>query len=271
MASALPASAGTSRRSPPGRRRGSPRRTPRRRSRSSSGRAGRPRGSGRVLGQLARTRGRPPVARPRAGRRGSGGSRRGRSRPRRRTPSRHGQDAMKTRSPTMSISGRGAVRVRATAPGRRGSMDGVARGLARPRRRAGGWSGGGGSSARARLDRPWVADPGRDADRELARRDVARDDGAGAGLRPVAERDRSTEHRVDAEEDALADLGVVLADAVVVGGDRARPDVRPRADVGVAEVAHVVLLDARLEARVLHLGEVAELDAGPDGVPGAGG
>ena len=50
-----------------------------------------------------------------------------------------------------------------------------------------------------------------------------------------------------------------LRRAVVVGGDRAGPDVRPGADVGVAEVAHVVLLDAGLEPAVLDLGVVAEL------------
>ena len=67
-----------------------------------------------------------------------------------------------------------------------------------------------------------LADPGRDADRELARRDVLRDHGAGAGPRAVAERDGRAEHRVDAQEHALADRRAVLGDAVVVGGDRAR-------------------------------------------------
>ena len=66
----------------------------------------------------------------------------------------------------------------------------------------------------------------------------------------------------------LADRRPVLARAVVVGGDRAGPDVRAGADVGVAEVAHVVLLDARAEAAVLDLGVVAELGAAPDGEPG---
>ena len=73
-----------------------------------------------------------------------------------------------------------------------------------------------------------LADAGRHADRELARRHVLGDDRAGAGPRAVAERDRRAEHRVDAEEDALADRRPVLGDAVVVGGDGARADVRAR-------------------------------------------
>ena len=56
----------------------------------------------------------------------------------------------------------------------------------------------------------------------------------------------------------------VLARAVVVGGDRAGADVDALADLGVAEVAHVVLLRAGAEARVLELGEVADLGAAPD-------
>ncbi len=53
------------------------------------------------------------------------------------------------------------------------------------------------------------------------------------------------EHRVHPDEGVLADRRPLLAPAVVVGRDRARPDVRPGADRGVAQVAHVVLLDAR--------------------------
>ena len=73
-----------------------------------------------------------------------------------------------------------------------------------------------------------VAHPGRHPDRELAGRDVLRDDRAGAGLRVVADRQRRAEHRVDAEEDPLADRRPVLRAAVVVGRDRAGADVRLR-------------------------------------------
>ena len=55
-----------------------------------------------------------------------------------------------------------------------------------------------------------------------------------------------------------------LRRAVVVGGDRAGADVDALADLGVAEVAHVVLLGAGAEARVLELGVVADLGATTD-------
>ena len=62
-------------------------------------------------------------------------------------------------------------------------------------------------------------------------------------LAPSPTVDRRDEHRVDAEERAVADRRVLLAGPVVVRGDRAGADVRPVADLGVAEVAHVVLLE----------------------------
>ena len=98
-------------------------------------------------------------------------------------------------------------------------------------------------AARRRLAR--LADPGRHADGELAGRDVLGDDGARAGLGAVADRRRRTSIVSTPRKAPGADAGPVLAAAVVVGRDRARADVRPLADVGVAEVAHVVLLHAR--------------------------
>ena len=73
-----------------------------------------------------------------------------------------------------------------------------------------------GSAARVRREfgrrlRARLADAGRDADRELARRHVARDHGAGAGPRALADVDRRDEHRVDADERAVADRRAVLA------------------------------------------------------------
>ena len=88
---------------------------------------------------------------------------------------------------------------------------------------------------------------------------------------PVADLDRGDEHRVDAEEGPLADRRPVLRPAVPVGGDRAGAHVRPLAELGVAEVAHVVLLDAGAEAGVLELGEVADLGARADVACPAGG
>ena len=43
---------------------------------------------------------------------------------------------------------------------------------------------------------------------------------------------------------AVADSGLVLVDTVVVGGDRARAEIRPSADLRIAEV---VDLDMQLE------------------------
>src|SRR5712691_8500798 len=108
-----------------------------------------------------------------------------------------------------------------------------------------------------------LANPCRNTDGELPRRDVLRDDGAGAGPRIVADRERRPEHRVDTEEDPLADRRPMLALAVVVGGDRAGADVRLRPDVGVSEVAHVVLLHARAEPGVLQLRVIANLSTAP--------
>ena len=61
---------------------------------------------------------------------------------------------------------------------------------------------------------------------------------------PGADVARRDDHRVDADERAVADRRAVLARAVVVGGDGAGADVHALADLGVAEVAHVVLLGA---------------------------
>src|SRR5258706_4655861 len=106
-----------------------------------------------------------------------------------------------------------------------------------------------------------LANPCRNADRELPRGDVLRDDGAGAGSGIVADRERRPEHRVDAEEDPLADRRPMLALAVEVGGDRPGADVRLGPELRVAEIAHVVLLHARTEPGVLQLGIVADLRA----------
>ena len=138
---------------------------------------------------------------------------------------------------------------------------------------AGGAAGGAGGRLGGRLggllpvhrrERAGLADARRDADRQHAGRHVPRDDGAGARLRPVAQRHRRPEHRVHAQEHALSDRGAVLADAVVVRGDRAGADVRLGPHVGVAQVAHVVLADVLPEPAVLDLGVVADLRATAD-------
>src|SRR6185369_15837398 len=91
-----------------------------------------------------------------------------------------------------------------------------------------------------------------------AGRDVAGDHRTGPGPRPVADVAWGDDHRVDPDECPVTDRRRVLARAVVVGGDGARPDVGPLADRRVSEVAHVVLLRRGAESRVLELGEVAD-------------
>jgi hypothetical protein len=99
---------------------------------------------------------------------------------------------------------------------------------------------------------------------QLARWYVLRDHGASAGPGAVANFHRGDEHRVDAEEGVPAHACPVLDPAVPVGSDRTRADVRALADLGVADVAHVVLLDPRTEPAVLDLGVVADLGARAD-------
>ena len=82
---------------------------------------------------------------------------------------------------------------------------------------------------------------------------------------------RGDDHRVDPDERPVADRRPVLADPVVVGGDGPGADVGPLADLGIAEVAHVMLLGPGTQVRVLELGEVADLGATPDDAARAAG
>ena len=78
--------------------------------------------------------------------------------------------------------------------------------------------------------------PRRHALGQRARRHVVRHDRARARVRAVADLDRRHQGVVRPDPHVLADLRAVLAEAVVVGGDRAGADVGARADVGVAQV-----------------------------------
>src|SRR5207247_476941 len=93
----------------------------------------------------------------------------------------------------------------------------------------------------------------RHADYGLAGGDVARHHRPGAGPGPSADRDRCAQHGVDPEERAVADHGAVLLAAVEVGGDRAGADVHLLPDLGVAEVAEVMLLGSGSQGRLLEL------------------
>src|SRR5262245_46280422 len=56
----------------------------------------------------------------------------------------------------------------------------------------------------------------------------------------------------------------MLLEAVVVAEDGAGADVGPGADAPVADVGEVIGLRALLQARVLHLNEIADVRLGPD-------
>ena len=112
-------------------------------------------------------------------------------------------------------------------------------------------------------------------DGHVACGNVSGDDGAGRGHRAVADFHGSDKHRVRADEDAGADLGAVLGDAVVVAGNGTRADVGAVAHRRVADVGQVVDLGAFADLGVLDLHEVAdvgvvrELRAGAEAGEGA--
>src|SRR5688572_8620275 len=70
-------------------------------------------------------------------------------------------------------------------------------------------------------------------DSQRARLNIARDDASRADERTVADLDRRNQRAVGADEGALADLGAVLGEAVIVAGDRAGADIGLLADAGV--------------------------------------
>src|ERR1700754_3544765 len=99
----------------------------------------------------------------------------------------------------------------------------------------------------------------RSRDPESAGGNVLGDHRPGPNIRPVADGHGRDEGAVDAGLDPSADLRPVLAEAVVVGRDVARRDVRAVADVGVAEVGQMGHLGPDADLRVLDLDERADL------------
>src|SRR3954468_14584766 len=89
---------------------------------------------------------------------------------------------------------------------------------------------------------------------------VVGDHRAGAHHGTIANSHRRHQRRVGADKRTRADVSVVLAETVIVAGDGARPDVGPRADTGVADIAQVVDLGSGLDHRLLDLDEVADMD-----------
>src|SRR6185437_14627814 len=79
-----------------------------------------------------------------------------------------------------------------------------------------------------------------------------------------ADGDRRDQRRIRADESALADLGPVLGEAVVIAGDRSRADIRARADMRVAEISEMIGLGAIVDAGRLYLDEVANVYVGAE-------
>jgi len=94
--------------------------------------------------------------------------------------------------------------------------------------------------------------------------DIVRDGGAGGDVGAIADADRGDEDGIAADEDAVADLGVIFGDAVVVTSDGAGADVRVAADGGVAEIGEVHGFRAFVQDGVFHFDEIAEVGSGAD-------
>src|SRR3990172_1721786 len=102
---------------------------------------------------------------------------------------------------------------------------------------------------------------GRHPGHRRALRHVLRHHRPGARPGAAAQPHRRHQHRVAADEGAVAADGHALPLAVVVAGHRAGADVDLLADLGVADVAEVAHLRAAPQSRSLHLHEVADVHA----------
>src|SRR5487761_594957 len=100
----------------------------------------------------------------------------------------------------------------------------------------------------------------RAAQGERVGRHVVGDDAAGGDHRARTDSQWSDQGRIGADEHALADVGAEFLDAVVIAGDGAGADVAALAHRAVAEIGQMVRLDARRQARILHLDEIADVD-----------
>src|SRR5690606_31878214 len=101
---------------------------------------------------------------------------------------------------------------------------------------------------------PVLQDPlGATGDRQCAVGHVVTHRGSATGHRVVADPDRGDEGVVGAGLGVVADRGPVLVGAVVVGEDRAGPDVGLLADLGVSDVGQVRDLGAVPDLGVLGL------------------
>src|SRR5690242_14750880 len=81
-------------------------------------------------------------------------------------------------------------------------------------------------------------------DGERAGRDVFGDDGTRAGVGALAHFHRRNQRGVRADERAIADLGAMLVEAVIVAGDGTRTDIGAVADRRIAEISEMIGLRA---------------------------
>ena len=88
---------------------------------------------------------------------------------------------------------------------------------------------------------------------------VAADRASRSDDRVRPDRDRGDERGVRADEGAILDDGLVLEIAVVIASDGARPDVRIRADLRIAEIGQVAGLGVFAHHGFLDLDEIADL------------
>jgi len=76
--------------------------------------------------------------------------------------------------------------------------------------------------------------------RQRVGENIAGDDAAGGHVRAAADRHGRNQHAVRANKGAFADCRAELVNAVIIAGDRAGADIRPRPDVAVADVGEVI-------------------------------
>ena len=96
---------------------------------------------------------------------------------------------------------------------------------------------------------------------EFFGRSIAADDRASAnsGTRPHPH--RGHQGRIGSDEGAIANLGQVFIDAVIIAGDGPRADVDVTANAGIADVGEMADLGARTDRGLFDFNEVA--DVGP--------
>src|SRR5664279_1320140 len=95
--------------------------------------------------------------------------------------------------------------------------------------------------------------------RQGVRGHILGDDASRADIGALADPDRRDERAVRADERACANVGLVLAIAIIIAGDRACSYVGARANVSIADIGQVIDLGAFIDIRSLQLYEVPDL------------